>query len=118
MTHNTSLETILEKLPPERRARVLETGLELARVETALQAMRSHSGLTQTELAASMGIAQPAVSRLEKGEADVLLSSVVKYASAAGYTARLVFEAEAAETFEVTLADSSSPAKTRASTRK
>ena len=118
MTHNTSLEAMLEKLPPERRARVLETGLELARVETALQAMRTHSGLTQAELAASMGIAQPAVSRLEKGEADVLLSSVVKYASAAGYTARLVFEAEAAETFEVTLADPSSPAKTRVGTRK
>ena len=110
MTRNSSLEAMLEKLPAERRARVLETGLELARVETALQAMRTHSGLTLAELASSMGIAQPAVSRLEKGEADVLLSSVAKYASAAGYSARLVFEAEAAETFEVKLADPSTPA--------
>lgn len=42
-------------------------------------------GLTQTQVAARMGTSQSAVARLETGSADVLISTVDRYASAVGW---------------------------------
>jgi transcriptional regulator with XRE-family HTH domain len=45
---------------------------------------RRSLGLSQTQVAARMGTSQSAVARLESGTADVLLSTVDRYASALG----------------------------------
>jgi predicted transcriptional regulator len=46
---------------------------------------RRHAlGLSQTQVAARMGTSQSAVARIETGTADVLLSTVERYASALG----------------------------------
>jgi transcriptional regulator with XRE-family HTH domain len=77
-------------MPPPRR-RTLFPGLQdLARrrrelVEELVEARREQ-GLSQTEIAARMGTSQSAVARLERGELDVRLSTVERYAAAVGRT--------------------------------
>jgi predicted transcriptional regulator len=46
--------------------------------------LRRGLGLSQTQVAARMGTSQSAVARLEAGTADVLMSTVERYASALG----------------------------------
>ena len=43
---------------------------------------RLTQGLSQTEVAARMGTSQSAVARLERGDADVRLSTLQRYAAA------------------------------------
>jgi transcriptional regulator with XRE-family HTH domain len=47
---------------------------------------RKERGLSQTEIAAQMGTSQSAVARLERGDVDVRLSTVERYAAALGQT--------------------------------
>ena len=47
-------------------------------------ARRIALGLSQTQVAAFMGTSQAAVNRIERGEADLLLSTMVRYAAACG----------------------------------
>jgi ribosome-binding protein aMBF1 (putative translation factor) len=51
-------------------------------------------GLSQTQVAARMGTSQSAVARLETGTADVLLSTVDRYAAALGWELRWSLEEE------------------------
>jgi transcriptional regulator with XRE-family HTH domain len=44
--------------------------------------VRQGLGLSQTEVAARMGTSQSAVARLERGDADVRLSTLQRYAAA------------------------------------
>ncbi|MGD0314001.1 MAG: helix-turn-helix transcriptional regulator [Acidimicrobiales bacterium] len=46
---------------------------------------RRSLGLSQTQVAARMGTSQSAVARIETGSADVLLSTVDRYATALGW---------------------------------
>lgn len=58
--------------------------VEMDRIYAAnLSAIRNAAQLTQNEIAASMGITQSAVSRLE-GQNDMLLSTLLGYLSATG----------------------------------
>ena len=45
---------------------------------------RQRQGISQTEVAARMGTSQSAVARLERGDADVRLSTLQRYAAAVG----------------------------------
>jgi transcriptional regulator with XRE-family HTH domain len=53
---------------------------------TELVAARKERGLSQTEIAAQMGTSQSAVARLERGDVDVRLSTLERYAAAFGQT--------------------------------
>lgn len=58
--------------------------IEMDRIYAAnLSAIRNAAQLTQNEIAASMGIKQSAVSRLE-GQSDMLLSTLLGYLNATG----------------------------------
>jgi len=46
--------------------------------------LRTELGLSQTQVAARMGTSQSAVARLERGDADVRLSTLQRYAAALG----------------------------------
>jgi len=50
----------------------------------ALVSRRLQLGLTQTQVAATMGTSQSAVARLETGDGDVRLSTLERYAAALG----------------------------------
>ena len=47
---------------------------------------RQEGGLSQTEIAARMGTSQSAVARLERGDLDVRLSTLERYAAAVDRT--------------------------------
>jgi transcriptional regulator with XRE-family HTH domain len=49
-----------------------------------LAALRRQHRLSQTEVAARMGTSQSALARLESGQSDVRLSTIMRYASALG----------------------------------
>ena len=61
--------------------------------EEALRAvlieMKSKSGLTSTEIAARMGVSQPAVSRLERNVSSASISTLQRYAAAYGMQLKL-----------------------------
>jgi transcriptional regulator with XRE-family HTH domain len=54
------------------------------RLVADLAERRRRLGLSQTEVAAAMGTSQSAVARLERGDADVRLSTLERYAAAVG----------------------------------
>jgi ribosome-binding protein aMBF1 (putative translation factor) len=73
----------------------LEEEYQLAR---ALIEARTRAGLTQEELAARMGTAQPVVARLESGRASPSMRTLRRFAEATGTRLRVRFEPEHAPT--------------------
>jgi transcriptional regulator with XRE-family HTH domain len=68
-----------------------------------LAAIRKVSGLTQVELAASLGVGQAAVSKIER-QSDMLLSTLSGYLTALGAEARIVVEVgDETLTYDLTL---------------
>jgi DNA-binding XRE family transcriptional regulator len=88
---SVSLEEVLSRLPPERRARIEARGAELIEEELTLRDLRHAQHLTQERMAALMGVEQENVSRLER-RADLLLSTLSSYVAAMGGKLRLVAE--------------------------
>ena len=80
-----TLEDILVELPPERRAKIEARTEELIE----LYKLRQTVGKTQAEVAATMGVGQDAVSRLER-RGDMLLSTLRNYVESMGGTLDLV----------------------------
>lgn len=56
-----------------------------------LAGLRRTTGLTQVELAASLGVGQAQISKIER-QSDMLLSTLSAYLTALGVTARIVVE--------------------------
>ena len=56
-----------------------------------LAAIRHATGLTQTQLAAKLGVGQAAVSKIEH-QSDMLLATLVSYLTALGVDAQIVVE--------------------------
>ncbi len=73
--------TAEERAQSEDRAARLATAL---RVGVAIRDAREEAGLTQTELAARMGVAQSALSRIEAGRANITVEMLTRIASALG----------------------------------
>ncbi|HLP88747.1 MAG TPA: XRE family transcriptional regulator [Nostocaceae cyanobacterium] len=82
---------IMNKLPPERRARVEARSQELIAEYMTLQNIRKARKLTQESMAELLGIRQDSVSKLEK-RADLLLSTLRGYIQAMGGELKLVAE--------------------------
>jgi DNA-binding transcriptional regulator YiaG len=80
---NVPLEEILDQLPADRRRRIAERARELVAEEMTLRDLRRARDLTQERLAATLGIGQDSVSRLEQ-RADLLLSTLQSYVAAMG----------------------------------
>lgn len=72
------------------------TGSHLSKEEVGrlIASLRRKKGLTQTQLAASLGIAQATVARFEKGRRDPTLGTIAQYERALGGTFKIVFEPE------------------------
>ena len=56
-----------------------------------LAAIRRETGLTQTELAASLGVGQAQVSKIERQD-DMLISTLVSYLAALSVEAKIVVQ--------------------------
>jgi DNA-binding XRE family transcriptional regulator len=81
----------VDELVEERTAQNPDFQRLLAAVERSrailkeLVEAREQAGLTQADVARSMGTSQPAVARLERGESDPRLSTVERYADVVGW---------------------------------
>jgi len=73
-------------LTPEERA---ETDIKVALLEEIINA-RQANGLTQKELEAASGVKQPVIARLERGNSDPQLSTLIKVLAPLGKTLAVV----------------------------
>ncbi|MCC7045585.1 MAG: helix-turn-helix transcriptional regulator [Alphaproteobacteria bacterium] len=79
----TTLDDMLSRLPPARRARIEARASELIAEEMSLRALRSARQLTQEDMATLLGIEQATVSRLEHRR-DMMISTLRKAIRAMG----------------------------------
>ena len=79
------LEQIMAALPAERQGKIEARVAELATLKDLRQAVAQ----TQEELAATLGVGQDTISRLEK-RSDMLLSTLRRYVEAMGGKLELV----------------------------
>ena len=84
-----SLEEVIAELPAERQERIEARYRELKQDVETLRELRKLAGKAQAEIAHSLKISQPSVSKIERG-ADVLLSTLRGYVEAAGGTLDLI----------------------------
>lgn len=73
---------LVKRMKPERRARI-EQGVRADLAEMLLSEIRRLAGLTQEQLAKSLGIKQPTVSHLE-GQKDMQVSTLYRIVAALG----------------------------------
>ena len=79
------LDDVMATLPKERQHRVEARAMELATLKDLRQAARQ----TQEQLAATLGVGQDTISRLEK-RSDMLLSTLRHYVESMGGKLELV----------------------------
>ena len=84
-----SLEKMLQKLPPRRRAKIAARKADILAEEKTLRELRRARALTQQRLAKRLGIKQDGVSRIEQ-RSDLLLSTLRQYVSAMGGKLELI----------------------------
>ena len=82
-----TLNQLLGTLPAKRRAKIEQRASELATLKDMRQAVER----TQEEIAASLGVGQDTVSRIER-QSDMLLSTLRRYVAAMGGKLELVTE--------------------------
>lgn len=78
-----TLDELLAKQSPESLARINKK-TEALRMELALYRLREELEISQTEMAHSMGIAQPTLARMERTSNDPKLSTLKRYVTALG----------------------------------
>ena len=81
----------IESLPAGRRTKIEARAKELIAEELTLRELRRALDLTQADVAATMGIGQEHVSRME-ARSDVLLSTLAAAISAMGGNLKLVVQ--------------------------
>lgn len=86
-----NLNQIISKLPPERQQRIEARYQELRQEVESLRELRQIAGRAQAEIAASLNIKQPSVSKIEK-QTDMYLSTLRSYVEAIGGKLELVVE--------------------------
>ncbi len=70
--------------------RQVEETLQAMRIEQDLVALRESRGVSQTQLAKTLGVSQPAVAKLESGKAkNIELRTLVRAVSALGGTVEI-----------------------------
>lgn len=84
-----TLDEVIGSLSPERQARVSARYQELHEEVDGLRELRKVAGKAQSEMAATLRIKQPSVSKLER-QADMYLSTLRTYVEALGGQLELV----------------------------
>jgi DNA-binding XRE family transcriptional regulator len=79
------LDDVMKALPPTRRKKIQQRAMELA----TLKDLRKAAEQTQADMAASLGVGQDTISRLEK-RSDMLLSTLRHYVESMGGKLQLV----------------------------
>jgi DNA-binding XRE family transcriptional regulator len=83
------LDAVIGTLPKARRDRINARYRALKNEVESLQALRKAAGKAQTDIASSLNITQPSVSKIEK-QADMYLSTLRSYVEAVGGDLELI----------------------------
>lgn len=86
-----TLDQMLNELSPERRQKVEAIAQEMIR-EIQLSKLREELNLSQKQLAAALGVSQPAIAKLEQKDNDPRLSTLKRYIEAMGGKLKLAVE--------------------------
>jgi DNA-directed RNA polymerase specialized sigma subunit len=86
-----SYEQMMAKLSVEEKELIAARSKDLIEEEMTLHELRKAHKMTQKNLAASLGVEQAHISRMEK-RSDLLLSTLRSYVEAMGGTLKLVAE--------------------------
>jgi len=86
-----TLDDIINALPPDERARVEARAEELMAEVESLGALRRLADQTQEQIAESLRISQPSVSKIER-QTDLYLSTLRRFVEAAGGTLEIRVE--------------------------
>lgn len=78
-----TLKEMMAKRSPDSRARIEARTAEI-RQEITLAKLREELDVSQTQLAAALGVKQPSVVKIEKVENDPKLSTLKRYVAALG----------------------------------
>lgn len=78
-----TLKELMAKQSPESQARIAAKVEEMRQV-VPLNLLREELNMSQTELAAAMGIKQPTVAKMEQADNDPRLSTLKRYVTALG----------------------------------
>lgn len=84
-----TLDEVIAKLPKARQDRIAARYHVLKNEVESLQALRKAAGKAQGEIASTLRISQPSVSKIEK-QTDMYLSTLRNYVAAAGGDLELV----------------------------
>ena len=84
-----SLEKFIGSLPQNEQTAIAARGVELRAEVATLRELRALSGKAQTEVARTLGIKQPSVSKIER-QTDLYLSTLRSYIEAIGGELELV----------------------------
>jgi len=79
----TTLKKLMAKRTPESRARIQQRTAEI-RQEITLAKLREELAVSQTQLAAALGVKQPSIVKIEKVDNDPKLSTLRRYVAALG----------------------------------
>lgn len=77
----------------ESMRKTVSSMLEDSEGAKSLTSLRLAKGWSQTTLAARLGVTQPYVAKIEKGQEDMRMSTVMKLAEAFGVSPNEIFEA-------------------------
>ncbi len=78
-----TLKELMAKQSPESQARIAAK-VEEMRQTFALHQLREELNISQTEMAAAMGIKQPTLAKMEQADNDPRLSTLKRYVAALG----------------------------------
>ena len=84
-----TLDSVMRSLPKQRRDRINVRYRVLKNEVESLQALRKIAGKAQTDIASTLQISQPSVSKIEK-QADMYLSTLRNFVRAVGGDLELV----------------------------
>lgn len=82
---------IMAALPEERRRKIVARTQELVTEVEGLKALRQLAARSQEQIAASLGVKQPSVHKIER-QTDLYLSTLRRFVEAAGGTLELRIE--------------------------
>ncbi|WP_192949941.1 helix-turn-helix domain-containing protein [Klebsiella pneumoniae] len=78
-----TLKELMAKHSPESQQRIAAKAAEI-RQSVALNLLREELQMSQTEMAAAMGVKQPTIAKMEQADNDPRLSTLKRYIAALG----------------------------------
>jgi transcriptional regulator with XRE-family HTH domain len=95
----------MQKLPPERRARIEAKTRELLNQVNTIKQIREELGLSQTDLAQRLGVQQSTVSRLENDRSSLTLGKLATVVNALGGDWKITLKFPTTEEIELSSTD-------------